>query len=96
MNPAARIFDPHTCPASAPIPHVGGVVQGPGVSTVLIGHQSAATQGTTCACALGLPNAVVGGSTTVQIASMSAARVGDPTAHGGRISAGCPTVLIGG
>ena len=96
MNPAARVRDPHTCPASTPIAHVGGVLQGPGVPTVLIGYQAAATQGTASACARGLPNAVVGGSTTVQIASMSAARVGDPTAHGGRISAGCPTVLIGG
>jgi hypothetical protein len=25
-----------------------------------------------------------------------AARMGDPTAHGGQIAAGCPTVLIGG
>jgi uncharacterized Zn-binding protein involved in type VI secretion len=96
MNAAARVRDSHTCPLSVPIAHVGGFVQSPGVPTVLIGHQPAATQGTTCTCALGLPNAVVGGSTTVQIGSKGAARVGDPTAHGGQVSAGCPTVLIGG
>ncbi|HLT36158.1 MAG TPA: PAAR domain-containing protein, partial [Enhygromyxa sp.] len=73
-----------------------GALQGPGVSTVLIGHLPAATQGTNCACALGLPNAIVGGSTTVQVGSKAAARVGDPTAHGGRVSAGCSTVVIGG
>lgn len=28
--------------------------------------------------------------------SKPAARIGDPTAHGGSIVAGCPTVLIGG
>lgn len=96
MSAAARVLDPHTCPLSTPVPHVGGVVQGPGVPTVLIGHQVAATQGTSCACALGLSNTVVGGSTTVQISSKAAARLGDRTAHGGRVSAGCPTVLIGG
>jgi uncharacterized Zn-binding protein involved in type VI secretion len=96
MNPAARVLDPHTCPLSAPVPHVGGLVQGPGVSSVVIGHQVAAVQGTTCACALGLPNPIVEGSTTVKIGSMPAARVGDRTAHGGQLLAGCPTVLIGG
>jgi uncharacterized Zn-binding protein involved in type VI secretion len=96
MTAAARVLDPHTCPISTPFPHVGGAVQGPGVPTVLVGHQAAATRGATCACALGLPNSIVGGSTTVLIGSMPAARVGDATAHGGRISAGCPTVLIGG
>jgi uncharacterized Zn-binding protein involved in type VI secretion len=35
------------------------------------------------------------GSTTVLIGSMPAARMGDPTGHGGVIVLGCPTVLIG-
>ena len=36
------------------------------------------------------------GSTTVLISNKPAARMGDPTAHGGMIVVGCPTVLIGG
>jgi uncharacterized Zn-binding protein involved in type VI secretion len=35
------------------------------------------------------------GSVTVLIGGMPAARMGDPTAHGGVIVLGCFTVLIG-
>jgi hypothetical protein len=35
------------------------------------------------------------GSTTVLIGKLMAARIGDPTAHGGVITVGCPTVMIG-
>jgi uncharacterized Zn-binding protein involved in type VI secretion len=96
MSIAARVSDAHTCPASSPIPHVGGVVQGPGVPTVLLGNLPAATAGTPCACALPIPNTIASGSTTVQVGHKPAARAGDPTAHGGIITSGCPTVLIGG
>jgi uncharacterized Zn-binding protein involved in type VI secretion len=96
MSNASRISDSHTCPVSGPIPHVGGVVQGPGVPSVLIGNLAAATAGTLCACAFVLPNAIASGSTTVVIGNKAAARVGDPTAHGGVITSGCPTVVIGG
>jgi uncharacterized Zn-binding protein involved in type VI secretion len=96
MSHAARVSDPHTCPQSFPGPHVGGVIQGPGVGTVMIGHLPAATAGTACACAFPLPNAITGGAGTVTIGYKPAARTGDPTAHGGIIAAGCSTVLIGG
>ncbi|MEQ3694824.1 MAG: PAAR domain-containing protein [Thalassolituus sp.] len=36
------------------------------------------------------------GSTTVLLSNKPAARLGDSTAHGGKIVQGCPTVLIGG
>ncbi|MFD2312555.1 PAAR domain-containing protein [Microbulbifer halophilus] len=36
------------------------------------------------------------GSTTVLLQGKPAARMGDSTAHGGKIVVGCPTVLIGG
>jgi uncharacterized Zn-binding protein involved in type VI secretion len=36
------------------------------------------------------------GSMTVFVTNMPAARIGDPTAHGGTIIVGFPTVLIGG
>jgi uncharacterized Zn-binding protein involved in type VI secretion len=35
------------------------------------------------------------GSPKVLIGGLPAARMGDPTAHGGVIVMGCPTVLIG-
>jgi uncharacterized Zn-binding protein involved in type VI secretion len=35
------------------------------------------------------------GSPTVLIGNMMAARMGDPTAHGGVITLGLPTVMIG-
>ena len=41
-------------------------------------------------------NPIVAGSPDVLFDSLPAARMGDQTAHGGVIVAGCPTVLIGG
>jgi uncharacterized Zn-binding protein involved in type VI secretion len=100
MPPAARLTDMHTCPMQtpafpSPIPHVGGPVIGPGVPTVLIGSMPAAVVGDTCTCT-GPPDAIVKGSGTVMIGGMPAARMGDTTAHGGSITLGCSTVMIGG
>ncbi len=66
----------------------------PGVVTVLIGGKPAATVGNTCTCA-GPPDSIVMGSATVFIGGKPAARMGDTTAHGGQITLGEPTVLIG-
>lgn len=99
MPPAARITDIHTCPmqtpAVPPIPHVGGPITGPGVSNVLVGKMPAAVVGDMCVCT-GPPDAIVKGSATVMIGGRPAARMGDTTAHGGTIVAGCMNVLIGG
>jgi uncharacterized Zn-binding protein involved in type VI secretion len=48
-----------------------------------------------CTC-VGPPDAIVKGSVTVLINSKPAARMGDQTAHGGVITLGFPTVMIGG
>lgn len=99
MPPAARITDMHTCPqqtpAIPPIPHVGGPIVGPGVPTVLIGKLPAAVVGDSCVCN-GPPDTIIKGSSSVFISGKPAARQGDPTAHGGSIVLGCPTVIIGG
>ncbi|MEQ1721387.1 MAG: PAAR domain-containing protein [Nitrosomonas sp.] len=99
MPPAARITDMHTCPmqtpAVVPIPHVGGPISGPCVSTVLIGNLPAAVVGDMCIC-VGPPDSIVKGSATVMISNKPAARIGDTTAHGGAIVVGFPTVMIGG
>lgn len=90
----------HTCPMQtpafpSPIPHVGGPIVGPGVTTVLIGQLPAAVLGDMASCT-GPPDAIIKGSATVLIGGKPAARLGDPTAHGGSIVQGCPTVNIGG
>ncbi len=99
MPPAARITDLHICPMVTPglppIPHVGGPVIGPGVPTVLIGNLPATVVGDSLTC-VGPPDTLIQGSTTVLIGSRPAGRIGDPTAHGGMISLGLPTVIIGG
>ena len=97
MPPAARIGDMHVCPmvtpGTPPIPHVGGPIIGPGAPTVLIAKMPAATMGDMCLC-VGPPDSIVMGSTKVMIKGKPAARLGDPTAHGGSIVLGAPTVMI--
>lgn len=99
MPLAARLTDMHTCPmvmsGLPPIPHVGGPIIGPGIPNVLIGKMPAAVQGDNLVC-VGPPDTIIKGSATVMIGGKPAARIGDPTAHGGSIIVGCPTVMIGG
>jgi uncharacterized Zn-binding protein involved in type VI secretion len=95
-KPTARIGNMHTCPmATGWVPHMGGPVIGPSALNVLIGGMPAAVVGDKCACA-GPPDTIILGSATALIGNKSAARTGDSTAHGGVITQGCPTVLIGG
>ena len=97
-QPAARLGDMHTCPmvtpGTPPIPHVGGPIVSPGVPTVLIGLMPASVVGDMCTC-VGPPDSIIKGSATVFIGGRMAARMGDSTVHGGVITIGCPTVLIG-
>jgi hypothetical protein len=65
-----------------------------GCPTVLIGAMMAATVGDVVTC-VGPPDAIAMGSPTVMIGGRMAARMGDLTVHGGTITLGCPTVLIG-
>lgn len=98
MKPASRITDMHTCPMVTPgvppVPHVGGPITTSAVRT-LIGSLPAARATDLCVC-VGPPDAIAMGSTTVLIEGLPAARLGDPTMHGGVIVVGMPTVLIGG
>ena len=100
MPPAARVTDMHTCPMATPgvppVPHVGGPLLPPGSPNVLIAGLPAAVMGGMATC-VGPPSTIVKGSATVLIGNMPAARVGDPTAHGGTIMPpGAITVMIGG
>ena len=93
MPAAARVGDPTGHP---------GVIAPPGVPTVLIGGQPAATVGTPHICsfpppAVHPPSAIVPpGSTSVLIGGMPAARLGDLAGCGAPIVGGAPTVVIGG
>ena len=89
MPPAARIGDNHVCPM-----HGGGPILPPCSVNVLIGMLPAARV-TDLATCVGPPDVILFGSPTVLINGLMAARMGDPTAHGGMIVAGCPTVFIG-
>ena len=94
-GPAARLGDMHTCPLFEPpgIPHLGGPIL-TGDPTVLICGQQAARLTDLAQC-IGPMDSIAGGSGTVLIGGLPAARLGDPSAHGGVVVAGCPTVLIG-
>lgn len=96
MPPAARLTDLHTCPmVTGIVPHVGGPITGPGAPTVMIGKLPAAVVGDLVTC-VGPPDTIAKGSATVLIGGKPAARMGDLTAHGGVITLGCMTVIIGG
>jgi uncharacterized Zn-binding protein involved in type VI secretion len=93
--PAARVTDPVVCPAfTALVPHVGGPIA-KGAPTVLIAGLLAARLGDVTTC-VGPPGAIASGSPVVLIAGQPAARMTDLAGHGGTITVGCPTVLIGG
>lgn len=95
MPPAARVTDMHVCPmVTVLVPHVGGPILPPGAPTVLIDFLPAATV-TSMATCVGPPDVIIMGSTGVFINYMPAARLGDPTAHGGAIVMGSPTCIIG-
>ncbi len=93
---AARVTDMHVCPmVTGVVPHVGGPILPPCELTVLIEFLPAARV-TDLAFCVGPPDVIAMGSTSVTIGFLPAARMGDPTVHGGAIVMGAPTVIIGG
>ena len=99
MPPAARLSDFHTCPmqtpGTPPIPHVGGPIMPPCDPKELIDGLPAARAGDQALC-VGPVDSIMLGSPTVYWSNKMAARLGDPTVHGGVIMAGSPTVDVGG
>jgi len=82
MPPASRITDLHTCPmVTGVVPHVGGPIA-LGCFTVLTGKLPQARM-TDMAICVGPPDTILKGSATVLVQRLMAARMGDPTAHGG-------------
>jgi uncharacterized Zn-binding protein involved in type VI secretion len=76
------------------VPHVGGPITTgePSVSTCYK-PQARVTDKAFCS---GPPDVIVKGSATVLVKNQLAARIGDQTAHGGAITQGVASVLIGG
>jgi uncharacterized Zn-binding protein involved in type VI secretion len=95
-QPAARVTDMHTCPeVTGVVPHVGGPILPPCAETVLTGGLAQARVGDQLTC-VGPIDVIAEGSQTVIVCGQFAARLGDPTVHGGVIDPPCePTVLIG-
>jgi len=81
-------------PGVPPPPHVGGPVAGPGAPTVLAGGKPVAVMGDLCVCA-GPPDTIVQGEATVLAEGKPVATTGSMTAHGGSITQGEPTILVG-
>lgn len=98
MKAAARVGDDHVCPLATPgvppIPHKGGPILPPCAPQTMIGGPLAARLSDTAFC-VGPPDVVTMGAATVLIHGLPAARQTDMTVHGGTISMGLPTVLIG-
>ncbi len=98
MPMAARLGDMHTCPMQTPgvppIPHVGGpILPACSVNVITMGMPQARV-GDMAMC-VGPPDSILKGSASVMVNNMPAARMGDPTVHGGQIVIGAPTVIIG-
>src|SRR5262245_31638363 len=89
--PAARVTDSHVCPIPT---HVGYPVVEPCAVTVKVTGWSSARILDFGACN-GPSDPIARGAATVLVAGLPAARQGDPTAHGGLVTSGEPTVLIG-
>lgn len=94
-KPIATMGSMHVCPmVSGTVPHVGGPLSGPGAPNVLINGKPAALMGDICVC-VGPPDTVAQGEPTVLINGTPVVTQGCLTAHGGTITAGEPTVMVG-
>ncbi len=89
-KPAVTIGCHHTCPLPD---HKGGPVHS-GSPDVFHEGISACRQSDSMVCEKGT-DAVASGSTTVYINGLQAARLGDPSVHGGIIVQGVNRVFIG-
>jgi uncharacterized Zn-binding protein involved in type VI secretion len=81
--------------APGPRPHVGGSVTLTQQAFVTVEGVPIATVGDSCLCC-GVPTTakITGGSSVVNINGKPAARLTDPTSHGGRLVQGVPWITM--
>jgi len=79
---------------ATPTPHLGGPIVGAGVSTVLAENRPVSVVSDSATCN-GPSDVLIFGSSTVLADNRPVVRMGDPTAHGGVVIMGAPTVLVG-
>ncbi|MFP7675605.1 PAAR domain-containing protein [Marivita sp. S0852] len=94
-KPAAVLGSPHVCPRVNPgeKPHVGGPVVSPGQSSVRIDGLAVAVVSGECFCSgVSTTDSHTTGSARIKIDGKRVMRVGDTTAHGGKIVAGMPNL----
>lgn len=86
-RPVALLGHLHSCPL-----HGGGPVSNPGQTFVRFNAIPIAVEGGQCTCpgAPPLPDPMIRGSAVVKINGRGIMRVGDETAHGGKIAMGVP------
>lgn len=92
-KPIALAGHMHVCPKidPGPKPHIGGPVAQAGQSLVKFNGIPVAVEDGQCTCT-GMPGAdkMVKGSSLVKINGKGVMRVGDSTAHGGKLTMGVP------
>jgi uncharacterized Zn-binding protein involved in type VI secretion len=92
-QPVSVVGMMHVCPKvePGPVPHVGGPIASPGQSIVKIAGMPVAVVGAMCVC-IGPPDTCNQGSPIVKINGQAVVRMGDGTAHGGKVVMGMPFV----
>jgi len=92
-QPVSVMGSMHVCPKvePGPVPHVGGPIVNPGQAIVSIMGMPVAVVGAMCVC-VGPPDSVTQGSSIVKIMGQPIVRMGDGTAHGGKVVMGMPIV----
>lgn len=94
-KPIATLGHMHVCPVidPGPKPHVGGPVIDAGQSLVKFNGVPLAVVGGKCMCTgMPGPDGMATGSSLVKINGKGVMRIGDGTAHGGKITTGIPTL----
>ena len=94
-KPIATLGHMHVCPKidPGPKPHVGGPVVDAGQSLVRFNGIPLAVEGGKCMCTgMPGPDGMSKGSSLVKINGKGVMRIGDDTAHGGKLTTGIPTL----
>lgn len=93
-KPAAYLGAFHVCPGkTGKVPHVGGPTLAASPN-VFVGGLPLARVSDKLVC-VGPTDTITQGSSSVTANGLAVARLGDGTAHGGKIVVGNPTVIVG-